>query len=247
MRLLIIEDDPGILMTLYRALAVLYTVDTASTGNNGLRKLALHAYDAIILDLSLPDVPGLRVCERLRSNGNDTPILVLSGTTEVLRKVTLLDSGANDYLTKPFSIEELKARLRVLVRHSQKATNTRHRLVVGDLVLDTLKHSVQRGKQTIQLRRKEFAILECLMQNAGIVVSRDTLTNFAWDEMNDSLTNTVDVHIKYLRDKIDRPFKTPLIKTVHGFGYKIDASKSVAHSNIKERKGYERIATKGSH
>lgn len=247
MRLLIIEDDSGILMTLYRALAVLYKVDTASTGSSGLRKLALHTYDAIILDLSLPDISGLRICEQLRSNGNDAPILVLSGATEVFRKVTLLDSGANDYLTKPFSIEELKARLRVLLRQSKQQTNTRHRLVVGDLTLDTLKHTIHRGRHMIQLRRKEFAILECLMQNAGMVVSRDTLTNFAWDEVNDSLTNTVDVHIKYLRDKIDRPFKTPLIKTVHGFGYKIDASKSVAHSNIKERKGYERIATKGSH
>ncbi|MDB5165060.1 MAG: response regulator transcription factor [Candidatus Saccharibacteria bacterium] len=226
MRLLIVEDDPGIVLVLYRALATLYTVDTVGTSARAMQKLTEHPYDAIILDLNLPDSPGLKICERVRTSGLTTPILVLSGATEVMNKVTLLDSGANDYLTKPFSMDELKARLRVLTRRPGSSSKSRHRLVVGDLELDTIKHLVQRAGQNIPLRRKEFAVLECLMQNTGMVVTRATLSSYAWDDTDDSLTNTVDVHIKYLRDKIDRPFGTPLIKTVHGLGYKIDAFKS---------------------
>jgi len=223
MKLLIIEDDEGIVLALYRALAPLYKIDTASSAARGLQKISELPYDVIILDLNLPDGTGLAICEQVRANGLTTPILVLSGTAEVMSKVTLLDSGANDYLTKPFSIEELKARLRALLREPKNATN-HHRLVVGDLVLDSVKHQVQRAGKPIKLSRKEFAVLECLMQNSGMVVTRANLSSYAWEDSDDSMTNTVDVHIKYLRDKVDRPFVTTLIKTVHGLGYKIDAS-----------------------
>ncbi|HTB48769.1 MAG TPA: response regulator transcription factor [Verrucomicrobiae bacterium] len=228
MKLLIIEDDEGIVLALYRSLASLYKTDTATTAARGLQKISEQHYDIIILDLNLPDSTGLAVCEQVRASGLTTPILVLSGSDEVLSKVTLLDSGANDYLTKPFSIEELKARLRALLREPKSATN-HHRLVVGDLVLDSVKHQVQRAGKPIKLSRKEFAVLECLMQHSGMVVTRANLSNYAWENNEDSLTNTVDVHIKYLRDKIDRPFVTTLIKTVHGLGYKIDAASDTSN------------------
>jgi DNA-binding response OmpR family regulator len=223
MKLLIVEDEEGIVLALYRSLAPVYTIETSGTVGGALTKVNTSFYDAIVLDLHLPDGNGLRVCEWVRANGIQTPILVLSGDNEIDEKVMLLDSGANDYLVKPFDMDELKARLRVLLREP-KAIKNHHRLAVGDLVLDRVKHEVYRAGQAIQLRRKEFALLECLMQNSGIALTRSTLSNYAWDDEDGNVTNTVDVHIKYLRDKIDRPFGTPLIKTVHGLGYKIDAS-----------------------
>lgn len=223
MKLLIVEDEEGIILALYRALALIYKIDTASTVAGALSKVNKTIYDAIVLDLNLPDGSGLKICEWVRANGILTPILVLSGDSQVNEKVMLLDSGANDYLVKPFEMDELKARLRVLLREPKAAKN-HHRLAVGNLVLDRVRHEVHRDGKVIRLRRKEFALLECLMQNSGIALTRSTLSNYAWDDEDSSVTNTVDVHIKYLRDKIDRPFGTPLIKTVHGLGYKIDAS-----------------------
>ena len=223
MKLLIVEDEEGIVLALYRSLAPIYQIDNASTVAGALNKVNNSTYDAIVLDLNLTDGSGLTVCEWVRANGIKTPILVLSGDSEVDEKVMLLDSGANDYLVKPFDIDELKARLRVLLREPM-ADKSHHRLAVGDLILDRTRHEVYRQGKAISLRRKEFALLECLMQNSGIALTRSTLSNYAWDDEDNSVTNTVDVHIKYLRDKIDRPFATPLIKTVHGLGYKIDVS-----------------------
>jgi two-component system, OmpR family, response regulator len=224
MKLLIVEDEEGIVLVLYRALAPFYQMDTTGTVAGALNKLNSNTYDAIVLDLHLTDGSGLKVCEWVRANGLRTPILVLSGDGDVDDKVTLLDSGANDYLVKPFDMDELKARLRVLLREPRAADKNHHRLAVGDLVLDSIRHEVYRGGKIIQLRRKEFALLECLMKNSGIALTRSTLSNYAWEDDDNAVTNTVDVHIKYLRDKIDRPFATSLIKTVHGLGYKIDAT-----------------------
>jgi DNA-binding response OmpR family regulator len=232
MKLLLIEDESGIVLGLYRALNSNYTIDNATTGRAGLQKIAHTNYDVIILDLNLPDMPGLEICERVRSNGITVPILVLSGLSDTQTKVTLLDSGANDYLTKPFRREELEARLRVLTRQAKPKPATPSRLVVGDLILDTAKHQATRGGVPISLRRKEFNLLECLMQNAGKVVTQAILAAHAWDEEHEALNNTIHVHINHLRAKVDRPFKTPLIKTVHGLGYKIDASKLVAHNKL---------------
>jgi two-component system OmpR family response regulator len=231
MKLLIVEDDESIVLALYRALAPQYMIDTAGTMRGALQKTAATAYDAIVLDLHLPDGGGLKVCEQVRSNGVDTPILVVSGDAITDQKVTLLDSGANDYMTKPFDIEELQARLRVLLRNP-KESGHHPRLAVGDLVLDRVKHHVQRDNKPITLRRKEFDLLECLMQNSGMAVTRATLSSCAWPDGDGLSTNTVDVHIKRLRDKVDRPFVTPLIKTVHGLGYKIDTSIGSGHSKI---------------
>ncbi|MEO8105519.1 MAG: response regulator transcription factor [Candidatus Saccharibacteria bacterium] len=224
LKLLLIDDDSGITTALTHALATSYELDIARTGTGGLHKADTFHYDVILLDLKLPDMTGLDVCERLRRSGVTAPILILSGETKVLSKVSLLDAGADDYLTKPFSLGELKARLRVLSRRVETTQPKKHRLQTAGLTLDSDTHRVTRAGQTIKLRRKEFAMLECLMLHAGSVVSRNTLTNHAWRENEDPWTNTIDVHIKYLRDKIDRPFDTPLIKTVHGLGYKLEVS-----------------------
>jgi len=232
-RILVIDDDAGMALALYRSLTDTYKVDTAKTGVSGLKKAAAQNYQAIILDLNLPDMSGLQVCRMLRHEGILVPILVLSGESGVVSKVTLLDAGANDYLTKPFSLEELRARLRVLLRQVGVKPPI-NKLVSGELILDPNKQQVERDGHTIVLRRKEFAILECLMQHAGSVVTRETLLNYAWEGNEITWTNTVDVHIKYLRDKIDRPFGKPLIKTVHGIGYKLDIPRVVA--KIHERR-----------
>lgn len=223
MRLLVVEDEQEIMLALFRALSSDYLIDCANTAAGTLKKLATNKYDAIILDLNLPDSSGLGIYEKVRMQGVKTPILVLSESAEIIDQVKLPGSSTYDYLTKPFSIEELKARLRVLLRQPPSSSASRDCLVVGDLMLDCVRHQVERAGKNIDLRKKEFAVLECLMKNAGRVVSRDALTDYAWDEPGYSLTNTVDVHIKYLRDKIDRPFGTELIKTVHGLGYKIEA------------------------
>ncbi|MDL2341940.1 MAG: response regulator transcription factor [Patescibacteria group bacterium] len=223
MNILLIDDDNTIAFALKQALAGTHVIDHANAGLAAVKRLTGHDYDAILLDLGLPDMTGLEVCQRLRANGVTAPILVISGEAAVLRKIALLDAGANDYLTKPFSLGEMKARLRVLGRQVVPTRPQPQHLVIGDLSLDGLSHEVQRAGQIVLLRRKEFLILECLMQNAGTVVSRQALMHFAWQDDQDPWTNTIDVHIKYLRDKIDRPFGKQLITTVHGVGYKIDA------------------------
>jgi two-component system OmpR family response regulator len=205
-----------------------YTVDHSPTGKNGLKLSEQYIYQAIVLDLNLPDMSGLEVCQQLRKKSVAAPILILSGESKIISKITLLDAGANDYLTKPFSLGELKARLRVLIRHAAATNQAIQHFASDELMLDPIRHQVERNGMVIKLRRKEFSILECLMQHAGSIVTRDTLMSHAWRDNEDPWTNTVDVHIKYLRDKIDRPFDRPLIKTVHGLGYKLETSRRVA-------------------
>ena len=222
MKLLLIEDSRDMALTLLDALGGDYQVEVAVCGSAALSLSLTHEYDLIILDLGLPDMPGLRVCELLRQQHCKAPIIIMTGDPRIISKITLLDAGADDYITKPFSLGELKARLRVLRRRSGGSPYKQNRLLVGDLALDSDKHSVERDGRLIRLRRKEFALLECLMQNAGYVVTRDVLGNHAWRDDEDPWANTIDVHIKYLRDKVDRPFAKPLIKTVHGLGYKLE-------------------------
>ena len=228
MHILLIEDDDHIAEALQRALATAYSVHRTDTGGSGLLKAAQHRYDIVILDLSLPDTPGLQICKHLRANGYEGPIFILSGEVKVISKITLLDAGADDYLTKPFSLGELKARIRMLLRRSDRPISRSHQFIVGDLTLDCDRHEVVRQDKIIKLRRKEFCLLECLMQNAGAIVTRDVLSNHAWRENEDPWANTIDVHIKYLRDKIDTPFDRPLIRTIHGLGYKLEAPRGVA-------------------
>jgi len=226
MRLLVVEDDSGIVASLRRGLRTNYVVDIAKTGADGLDRAEITTYDAIVLDLNLPDQSGLEVCRELRIRPKSAPILILTGSADIEDKVTLLDAGADDYLTKPFSMEELKARLRVLVRRSSRAGSSL--LVVDDLKLNTATRHVERAGTQIQLRRKEFDLLEYMMYHSGTVITRSMIIDHVWDSHDNLWTNAVDVHVKYLRDKVDRPFATALIKTVHGVGYKLEVSKPVA-------------------
>lgn len=220
-RLLLVDDDTSIANALALALRNTYIVDIASSGTQALFKADNEQYGAIILDLNLPDLTGLAICKQLRNRGISAPILVLSAESQVLTKINLLDAGANDYLTKPFSLGELKARLRVLIRTVYDNRPLPRKLSVGGLVLDRQMHTVTRDGLSINLRRKEFALLECLMEHAGNVVTRTTLIRHAWQGVEDPWTNTIDVHIKYLRDKLDRPFEKAVIQTVHGLGYRL--------------------------
>ena len=222
MRILIIEDDHDMALTLADNLKKNYIVEISLTGEDGKYKASENDYDLIILDYMLPNISGVEVCKKLRENQINTPILILTGRSTVEDKTTGLNAGADDYLTKPFSFEELEARIKALLRRPQQ-TFTSNVLHLGDLVLDLDKKTVERNGQIIRLRRKEFELLECLVKNAGRVMSRGVIIDHIWDSAYESGGNTVDVHIKYLRDSIDRPFDKRMIKTVHGFGYKIEA------------------------
>lgn len=232
MKLLLIEDSHDISTALSRALFTDYSVDLAFNGRDGIERADADNYDVIVLDLNLPDMSGLEVCYILRRRNIKSPILILTGESKILSKISLLDAGADDYLTKPFSLGELKVRLRALIRRSGKRELRNSRLVVDDLELDVTEHLVSRDGQIIELRRKEFALLECLMQNVGDVVSRENLCRYAWDANDDPWKGTVDVHIKHLRDKIDLPYDTRLIRTVHGYGYRMEKRSVGTH---KER------------
>jgi len=221
-RLLIIDDDRGITTALSEALSSSYEIDIANNGKTGIYKTDQENYEAIVLDLNLPDIPGLSVCQQIRERGVITPLLILSGESKVLTKINLLDAGANDYLTKPFSLGEFKARIRSLTRSAPTESAAKISVMIDDLELNTVTREVTRGGLPIPLRRKEFAMLECLMLNAGNVVTRRALSRYAWSGEEDIWTNTIDVHIKHLRDKIDKPFNTRMIKTIHGIGYKLE-------------------------
>jgi DNA-binding response OmpR family regulator len=224
--ILLVEDNSSIAQAVATALRHTYRIDIVATGKQGIYRADRESYDVIVLDLRLPDVPGLAVCQELRERGVTAPILILTAETKILTKIQLLDAGANDYLTKPFSLGEFKARLRVLLRQQAYQAGVLPRYEINNLILDTATYQVTRDGQSIRLRRKEFALLSCLMANADHVVSRDTLARHAWQNGERPWTNTVDVHIKHLRDKIDRPFKQPLIRTVHGVGYRLEVGRA---------------------
>lgn len=225
MRILLIEDDKGMSMTICRILRRHYVVDISYTGKAGLYKSYTRDYDLIIIDYILPDITGLDVCKEIRNQGSKTPILFLTAHYRIRDKVAAFDSGADDYVLKPFSTHELLARVRALMRryvgHYREDI-----LMIDALVVDSIHRTVTREKKRIKLRKKAFDLLEYLMRNRDRVLSRDTIMEHVWESTGDEMSNTVDVHIKYLRDKVDKPFKSPLIKTVHGFGYKISYDES---------------------
>lgn len=218
MKLLLIEDNPTITGSLYYLLHPSYVVHSAPDGQSGLDRAIKGNYDLIILDLNLPDMPGQMVCERLRAKGAKAPILILSGNADVDSKATLLDRGANDYVTKPFASQELLARVRVLLRQSV-GRQTTSQLACGDLLLDTKSRTASRQGRPIYLRRKEYDLLECLAINSGQVVPHQLLASYVWSETEETSPNNLQVQINQLRRKIDLPFKKPIIKTVHGIGY----------------------------
>ncbi len=220
MRLLIVEDDKQISSFLKAALEnECFAVDVAKDGEKG-RFLALtNDYDLIILDYMLPKKDGRQVCQEIRKDGKTVPIMMLSVKSEMLTKVTLLNDGADDYLTKPYSFQELLARIKALLRRPKQIENPV--LKVDDLILDSKKHLVKRGKKEIQLTRKQFMLLEYLMKNQGMVLSRGMIMEHVWDMEGDLFSNTIETHIATLRRKINSPSKKKLIYTISGMGYKI--------------------------
>lgn len=224
MKILLVEDEPHIAQNIKKGLEIKsYVVDVVYEGQKGLDFALAEDYDVIILDWMLPGMSGQKIAKELRKEGSSTPILMLTAKTTIDSRVQGLDSGADDYLGKPFAFKELLARIRALSRRGQKPVQTD--LSVGDLTLDPTSYQVKRADQEIHLSKQEFALLEFLMRHPGRVFSKEELLEKVWSFDSDILPNTVQVYIGYLRNKIDKPFpKLPaLIQTVRGFGYKIEA------------------------
>ena len=219
MRALLVEDDATIADFVARGLREAgFAVDRAADGDSGLDATRQHAYDVAIIDLMLPKRDGLSVIDEMRRRGLTTPVLILSARRSVDDRVKGLQAGGDDYLTKPFAFAELLARVQALVRRATRAPEPT-RLTVDELVLDLLSRRVTRGGQPIDLRPREFALLEYLMRNAGTVVSKTMILSRVWEYSFDPQTNIVDVLVSRLREKIDRPFEQKLLHTVRGVGY----------------------------
>ncbi|HSX53600.1 MAG TPA: response regulator transcription factor [Patescibacteria group bacterium] len=221
MRVLVVEDEHKIANAIKRGLELeTYAVDVSYDGDEGLRTALADDYDLIILDRMLPgSKDGIDICKQLRDEGKHMPILMLTAKDQIRDRVSGLNAGADDYLVKPFAFEELLARMRALMRRPQDTNSTI--LKVGDLSLDPVTYEVKRGSTNIQLSRREFALLEYLMRNPGRIIPKETIINHVWNFDADILPNTVEVYMGYLRNKIDKPFKTPLLQTARGFGYKL--------------------------
>ena len=219
MRLLVVEDEPSLRRLLVQRLREEnYSVDDCGDGESARDYLAGAEYDALILDIMLPGISGLALLRGLRAKGDTTPVLLLTARDSVGDRVEGLDCGADDYLVKPFAFDELAARLRVLLRRrSGGAASDIFR--VADLEVDCARHTVTRGGVPITLSGKEFAILEYLIRNAGIVLSRDKIGRHIWNYDYEGGSNVVDVYIRYLRKKLDNEFSPRLIQTVRGAGY----------------------------
>lgn len=220
MRLLIVDDEQRLATILKKGFTEEgFAVDTAFDGEEGLYLAQNETYDAIILDITLPKKSGLDVCRELRINGVKTPIIILTAKTALEDKVELLNTGADDYLTKPFAFIELKSRIHALIRRN--STNLNPTLTLSDLSVDPVKHTVTRNSQKIKLTPKEFAILELLLHHPDEVITRTMITEHVWDYNFDGMSNIVDVFVASLRRKIDKKSKHKLIHTIHGVGYKI--------------------------
>jgi heavy metal response regulator len=228
MRFLVVEDEKRIADFLQRGLASAgYAVDVAGAGQAALENIHSTDYDLIILDMMLPDMDGLQVLEKIRNRKTSPPVLILSARGTVNDRVKGLETGADDYLVKPFAFAELLARVRVLLRRGQPALE---KLQLGDLALDTVRRRVTRAGETIDLAPKEFSILEYMMRNPGRPLSRTMIVEHVWDMDYDGLTNIVDVYIRHLRSKIDDRWPIKLIHTVRGIGYKLETPEEAAAS-----------------
>lgn len=223
MKVLVIEDNEALAERIKQTLGKQYLVDIVHTGEEGLSQLQTITYEVVVLDLGLPDIHGLQVCKNIRAGGVLTPILILTAIDDIQSRVQLLDSGADDYVTKPFNGAELKARVSALARR-RPDTYVGTTLMVADLEIDIARRQVRRSGVLVPLRRKEFDILQYLVSNQGRAVSREMIIDHAWENSQDRWNNSVDVHIKRLRDKIDRPFPRPLIKTAYGIGYMVEST-----------------------
>jgi two-component system, OmpR family, response regulator len=221
-RLLLVEDDAKLARAVGRGLRHEgYAVDLVGDGDAALRQAAVWDYDAIVLDVMLPSRDGFEVCDALRARDCWAPILMLTARGQVGDRIRGLDAGADDYLAKPFDFGELLARLRALVRRAPAERPVR--LEVGDLVVDPSTHAVARAGVPVALTAREFALLEYLARHAGEAVTRASLLDHVWDENFEGSTNIVDVYVGYLRKKLEQPFDRPLIRTIRGVGYALEA------------------------
>lgn len=221
MKILYIDDNRLLVDGVKKLLGSIYIMDSSCTGREGVERAREVQYSLILLDLKLPDMNGLEVCRQLREYKVKTPILVLTFQKDPMTSVQLLDCGADDYMTKPFNGDVLKARVAAILRRKQDVT-AENIIEVGDLTVNLTRRQVWRSGARIQLRRKEFDVLEYLAANQGRAMTRSMILDHAWESGTEGWNNTVDVHIKHLRDKVDRPFDKALIKTAHGIGYMID-------------------------
>jgi len=221
MKLLLVEDNTRLAERISYHLRASYIVDVAESGKDAIDKASRIEYGVILLDLGLPDMNGFDVCLKMRELNINIPILVLTGNSDIQDRVKLLNGGADDYVTKPFNTDELRARIAAVGRR-QMRNQMRSLITYRDLTMDIDHHKVSRSGQSIILRRKEFDILEYLIINKGRIMTRDMIMDHVWSSHTNSWTTTIDVHIKHLRDKVDRPFNMPYIKTAYGLGYKVD-------------------------
>lgn len=220
MKILLVEDEHRIAQSIKKGLEQeRMAVDIAYDGIEGYDLAIDEDYDVIVLDLMLPGMSGLEICDKLRQNKKETPILILTARGQVEDKVEGLNKGADDYLTKPFAFEELIARIKALVRRPKNIKE--EILKVDELSLNTNSYEILRNKKLIRLSSKEFTLLEFLMRHPNQILSKEQIMNHVWSYETDILPNTVEVYIRNLRNKIDKGFKYPLIQTVRGFGYKI--------------------------
>lgn len=223
MRVLVVEDEPKIAQAIKRGLELKgFAVDAVYDGDTGLSYASDPDYDVIVLDRMLPgSIDGTELCQKLRQNNIDTPIIMLTARGTIGDKVEGLNSGADDYLVKPFSFDELTARVRALLRRPPVQVGTT--LNLGDLSMSTNNYEVVRQDKSLKLSHKEFALLEYFMHHPGQVITKDMIINHVWDQDADILPNTIEVYVGYLRNKIDRPFpkSPPLLHTLRGFGYKL--------------------------
>jgi DNA-binding response OmpR family regulator len=224
MHILVVEDEQRLALLLRRVLLEeRHTVDLAHDGATGLNLALSDTYDVIILDVMLPVHDGFEICLQMRDERVLSPVLMLTARGAVEDRVKGLNAGADDYLTKPFAMEELLARINALLRRRDRRFDETPQLCVGDLTLDLVRHEARRAERVIELTAKEFALLEYLMRHPRQVLTRTQITDAVWHYDLEALSNVVDIYIHYLRDKIDQGFVHPLIKTIRGVGYKIEA------------------------
>ena len=229
MRILIIEDEKRLADSIKKGLEQeSYAVDVSYEGTDGMGMALIQDYDLIILDLMLPGIDGMDICRKLRTEENiQSSILMLTARGQIKDRVEGLNCGADDYLTKPFAFEELLARIKALSRRPRRSIGTV--LTADDLTLDMVSYKVKRAGRTIKLSKTEYALLEFLLKNKGMVLTKDQIIGNVWNYDADVLPNTVEVYIRYLRNKIEKPFrwKKPLIETIRGFGYRIGGGSDV--------------------
>jgi DNA-binding response OmpR family regulator len=222
MKLLIVEDEPNLLSIIRKGLVERnHEVSAALDGTTALGMLEDNSFDVVVLDVMLPDINGIEICRRLRAAGNFVPILMLTALDSSENIVAGLNSGADDYMAKPFKFTELEARINALARRAGQAQKPAEIIEIDDLIIDLNAKSVTRSGDAIQLTAKEFLLLYYLAKNSGMILSREKILDNVWNINFDMNTNVVDVYINYLRKKIDKPYETKLIQTIKGLGYTI--------------------------